>query len=344
MSLALLVVGPLASAEVVSKAGAPMLELISMLQHQHQNRMDVHHQEHDRRRHLQSEPEAMDSGALTRENTKPIRIKLDVNSLYEDKAPDYSACFELGAWFRRGLPAQRTPPSNGVETCVRGTGESLSHNGCWGRCKDYDLITAADRTTLIQVASALVSDLPAYFALRPVDNLKFAVSKGAYERALRSKGYPTPEACATDCTTLSRVAVDPRYCEETGGLAIGYDAVLSITVSSTAARLHRRTLAPPHASRCSHSHCLRPPLAARRSLRASLASPVLAPPAPPTKRAARCGWWSHGTSPSSAWRAYQWATRSRSTAASSGMRRCTAWASSTPFSTMRGTRAGSASD
>ena len=256
-----------AYAEVVSKHGAPMLELISMLQHRHQNRMDVHHQVDSlaRRRQLQSEPEPMDGGALTRENTKPIRVKLDVESLYAANAPEYSACFTVGAWFRRGLPAQQTPPPNGVETCVRGTGESLSHDGCWGKCKDYDLITDADRDALIQVATALVSDLPVHFALRPVDNLKFTVSKGAYERALRSKGYPTPTACATDCNTLSRVAVNDGYCEETGGLASGYDAVLSITVSASTATaaapaqaiyiVHIHVHEHVHAHiQCQHSH------------------------------------------------------------------------------------------
>ena len=86
----------------------------------------------------------------------------------------------------------------------------------------------------IRVLAAEVSEL---LAVRPVDALQFRYGRGAYERALRSKGYPTPSRCAADCATLSGVAVDPRYCEDGeggygaggAGMGFGYDAVLSLT-------------------------------------------------------------------------------------------------------------------
>ena len=43
------------------------------------------------RRSLQST-----GGALTLANTGPPRLKLNFDSLYEDKAPQYSACFGVG--------------------------------------------------------------------------------------------------------------------------------------------------------------------------------------------------------------------------------------------------------
>ena len=53
---------------------------------------------------------------LTAENTDRIRIHVDYASLYEETAPLYSACFQVGAWYSRGL-AGPTPPADGVATC-----------------------------------------------------------------------------------------------------------------------------------------------------------------------------------------------------------------------------------
>ena len=53
---------------------------------------------------------------LTAETTGRIRIHVDYESLYEETAPLYSACFQVGAWYSRGL-AGATPPADGVATC-----------------------------------------------------------------------------------------------------------------------------------------------------------------------------------------------------------------------------------
>lgn len=94
------------------------LELISRLQHDEHSVAS--------RRELQSASTA--SAALTAANTHPLRFKLDFASLYEATAPEYTACFAVGAWYRRGLPRdQPTPPA--VETCdANGDGSD-----CWGR-------------------------------------------------------------------------------------------------------------------------------------------------------------------------------------------------------------------
>ena len=62
----------------------------------------------DRRRRRMAE--------LTAENTNRIRIQVDYSSLYEATAPLYSACFQVGEWYARGL-AGPTPPADGVATC-----------------------------------------------------------------------------------------------------------------------------------------------------------------------------------------------------------------------------------
>ena len=53
---------------------------------------------------------------LTAENTNRIRIHVDYRSLDEATAPLYSACFQVGAWYARGL-AGPAPPADGVATC-----------------------------------------------------------------------------------------------------------------------------------------------------------------------------------------------------------------------------------
>lgn len=178
-------------------------------------------------RHLQEE-----STALTSSNTRPLRVLVDFASLYEATAPEYSACFTVGQWFRRGLPLEQTPPADGVETCERDDNPSTPSSfssGCWGRCAEADLIIAADRKRLEDVMSTLVQELTSVFAVRPVDKLTFQVNRGEYQRALQSRGYNPPASCACDCTVLEGVAVNPQYCSRDGGLAHGYDVVVSIT-------------------------------------------------------------------------------------------------------------------
>ena len=216
-------------------SGESLLPLITTLQHRHGNLVPVHPQRQSWGRRLAAEDEP---ATLTRDNTAPMRIRLDFQSLYTP--PPYSACFSAcdpraarcDHWFRRDLPASRSPPANGVETCVRdGTAASLSRNlrdGCWGRCLARDVIRPHDRDKLIEVVTELSAELSTLLAVKPVDGLRFTVSEGAYKDALRSRGYPSARACARDCTVLSNVAVDPAYCGS-GGLGAGYDVVLSVT-------------------------------------------------------------------------------------------------------------------
>lgn len=200
------------------------LSLITLLQHAHGNLQPVHPQpqSHVRRQLVET------SSALTTANTAPIRVKVDARSLDPQHAPLYSACFVVGEWFRRGLPdGQPTPPEDGLETCVRGPGETLSTLGCWGKCREGDLIATADAAKVAQVVSALADEVSSLLSVVSAEALSFQVNQGAYARALQAKGYPTPSSCAADCTTLSGVAVDEAYC--TSGAGHGYDVILSLT-------------------------------------------------------------------------------------------------------------------
>ena len=214
---------------LVPPAGGSFMPPITLFQRD--GVLSTHSQYHGRHRHL------LETDAeLTRANTQPMRVKLDFASLYEETAPEYSACFAVGDWFRRGLPSQQTPPA--VETCQRGAAATASlsslNAGCWGRCTAEDVIQPADRERLEQVVTTLAAELTTLFAVRRgLDQLTFEVSRGDYERALQSRGYDVPESCASDCRVLSNVAVDPRYCDAEGGLAHGFDAVVSVTKPPT---------------------------------------------------------------------------------------------------------------
>ena len=171
---------------------------------------------------------------LTADNTKPIRIQLNFDSLYQDTAPEYTACFKVDDWFRLGLPQGSstfpgTPPPNktdgslGDETCNadrRGT-------DCWGLCRQEDLIEPADRDNLIAAVTAILPEITELYSVRPVTGaLKFATSAGSYQTTIVGKGWTPMTACASDCTMISSVAVNAtKYCTD----GVTADAVLSIT-------------------------------------------------------------------------------------------------------------------
>lgn len=176
--------------------------------------------------------------------TERIRIHLDFNSLYEQTAPRYTACFRVGDWFRYGMPPGSEPPKDGVQTCIRhettgyitarasepsslaarGRGELIN---CWGKCTAMDVITAEGRQGIIDSAVANIDGLSSLLGVEPPDgNLTFQRSTGSYTRYFRSQGLLLDEtpACAKDCTSVYNVAVDDGYCSA----GIGADAVLSL--------------------------------------------------------------------------------------------------------------------
>ena len=179
----------------------------------------VHEQKHSRRRLAQKE--------LTVRNTRPIKIDLDFSPLFEETAPQWSACFEVGAWFRRGLPeGQQTPPSDGIPTCKRGADEWMTaEEGCWGACEQADVITSELRDAIIHVVTTVVSEIPNFLRVRPNTRLKFDVSLGRYRKVYDEKGYTFDPACALDCNFLAGCKAPDGYCEN----SIDADAVFSVT-------------------------------------------------------------------------------------------------------------------
>ena len=158
---------------------------------------------------------------LSIDNTEPIRLTVDYSSLYQETAPQYSACFAIGEWFAMGLPGPE-PPSNGIATCLR----DGTDGDCWGRCEADDLITDVSRQQVIDIVDNVVAEVASMFRLQQsTEPLVFDDSVGRYDSALRSKGYDSQAACARDCTMLNGVAVASSYCTE----GVTADAVVSIT-------------------------------------------------------------------------------------------------------------------
>mmetsp|Transcript_16384 Transcript_16384/g.27922 ORF Transcript_16384/g.27922 Transcript_16384/m.27922 type:complete len:866 (-) Transcript_16384:715-3312(-) len=216
------------SATAALRSEGGHLPLISRLQHEASNAQPLHSQAYGkgllgRRR----------TTVLTHENTKRIRYQLNFDSLYVDtNTVSYTTCFEVGAWFRRGLPAQQTPPLSGNGDCLRTSpGDSLQANneGCWGRCLATDVVTPEAADAMVATVEDIVfgsANFQDYFAVQPVQgNLTFAVAPSTYGTALQSKGYANVAGCAVDCKVLSGVSVPSSYCE--GGVEA--DVVLSVT-------------------------------------------------------------------------------------------------------------------
>ena len=78
-------------------------------------------------------------------NTEPIRIHLNFDSLYEEKVQANAFtkdryCFREGAWFRTGYPGEK-PVGSGPDDCGDRTQSAVTGDK-WCVCTANDLITA----------------------------------------------------------------------------------------------------------------------------------------------------------------------------------------------------------
>ena len=100
----------------------------------------------------------------------------------------------------------------------------VTKDAIWERIADINT-RAAGRQVMIDVVTSLVPEVSQLLALRPVSgSLQFDVSRGRYQRAVLDKGWTPAYTCASDCSTISQVAVDSTYCS-TG---VEADVVLSV--------------------------------------------------------------------------------------------------------------------
>jgi len=147
--------------------------------------------------------------ALTADNTEPIRLRVDASSLHESTALQYTTCFNVGDWFRRGLPTAQVPPSDGVPTCIRDNNEYLSAaDGCWGLCASGDIVSPTTAQLLEDTVTAISAEMGGFFSIQtPAENIIFSVDKGRYQRALIEKGYTPTDKCAADCQVNGPVLI-----------------------------------------------------------------------------------------------------------------------------------------
>ena len=161
-----------------------------------------------------------DGGALTRENTAPIKIIANYDLLDEDKVEKYRMCFKIGEWFKiGGIDTADGPPADGKPTCSklgdsRCTGANCIattnvHQGCWGKCGVKDTLTEATKACMKRESEAVIPFVSKFLRVAQLagGNLKLTRSEGSYPSYYQSIGVPPGPTCFADCKHLH----DMRY-------------------------------------------------------------------------------------------------------------------------------------
>ena len=162
---------------------------------------------------------------LTLETTRPVRFKLNFDSLSKATALEHTACFEADKWYQRGFPGAGPPDGVTYKECPRDQSEYTiaMGEGCWGRCLGSDLITDDAKEIIEHVSTIVADELSAKLAVLASDGaLTMRYSSG---HPYANRGYSTENRCASSCQTLSSVSVGAEYCQD----GVDADVVLSVT-------------------------------------------------------------------------------------------------------------------
>ena len=117
-------------------------------------------------------------------------------------------------------------PENLVRLASTPENLRLADQDCWGKCAADDIIEAVGRDQVKAVVDLVVEEVEGLFSLiRSDEALTFDNSMGRYAGVYNSKGYPSEEECARDCSLVNGAAVAPYYCVS----GVTADVVLSIT-------------------------------------------------------------------------------------------------------------------
>lgn len=165
---------------------------------------------------------------LDRSNTRRLRIALNFDTLHQETALPYAACFKVGDWYRRGFPSPQ-PPADGIDTCPRDSSEwSVSGGeGCWGRCLPADLVTAGARAILVHVTTVVAAQLSDLLSIedKVMPPPERSTGTPGYHWAFQPQGYDMSSRCEFDCQVISGVTVPDGHCDP----GDHPDAVLSVT-------------------------------------------------------------------------------------------------------------------
>ncbi|CAJ1378386.1 unnamed protein product [Effrenium voratum] len=166
---------------------------------------------------------------LAENNTAPIRIHLNFDTLYEDKvqASPFAKdryCFREGAWFRTGYPGEK--PASGPDECGDRSTTPVTGD-MWCICRASDVITDEMRSFVIQATTEVMKQLPTFIGLKPVQGpLRFRNAEGSYPAMWKATGQ-SGDCCDPDCQKGLHVVVPEFFC------SLGVedaDAVLSVTM------------------------------------------------------------------------------------------------------------------
>lgn len=140
------------------------------------------------------------------------------DSLREESAAPFSACFRVGGWVRLGWPEPfDAPPVDGEETCVRlSVGDGGLSADCWLKCAAADVVTASMREYIVNATTEVVAEAERYLRVPLTADggaLVLTSSEGTYAGFYAAVGL-AGEACAADCQKLHNLPVRAELCTE----------------------------------------------------------------------------------------------------------------------------------
>jgi hypothetical protein len=184
------------------------------------------------------------SNMLSEATTAQIKIMANYDAMYKDTAVPYSACFEVGDWFKWNFPTSTTPPcanpscnstpsrSDGTSEChhpgptspcgVGGPTAGLCDRGkdpsaqdCWGMCLEEDVLTDAGRSWMMAHVEDVIREVQTWLRVRRrAGNTVFVNSEGLYKTLYKeTPGVSTAAECAKDARTMYRMPVPASYCQ-----------------------------------------------------------------------------------------------------------------------------------
>ena len=141
---------------------------------------------------------------LTVNNTAPIRIHLNVDTLDEEKVQANPLtrdryCFKKGHWFRIGHPTTPLPTGPGPDDCERKTRSDIEGQNIWCICTEEDAITPEMKNLAIQATTEALAEIPRYLRVRPVQGrMLLTKSEGSFP-ALWRRTNQEGAYCDADC-------------------------------------------------------------------------------------------------------------------------------------------------
>lgn len=172
----------------------------------------------------------MNQVKLTKDNTRPVRIHVNYDMLFEDKVKDDRLCFKLGAWYKIGVPVDQAPTDEEQSTCHRSwrsttqtyttASEATKSTDCWAVCGPADTMTDKNRECIISETNAVLDIAGKYLRVPKLKDgrLKLSYSDGSYPAYFQMTGAVKGTECFADCAKNLHVSamktMPESYCSQ----------------------------------------------------------------------------------------------------------------------------------